>query len=133
MNKKRVLKGVLAVLVMISSFPAANSQSTPAPESNTGLEGVITISPIHPGPTRIDVPDSKPLPNTAFVVENEKGEVASFTTDDQGRFRVSLPAGHYTVSTKGKKGGIGRFGPFNVDVAAGKMTTVQWDCDTGIR
>jgi hypothetical protein len=67
-------------------------------------------------------------------VENEKGaEVASFTTDDQGRFRVSLAAGHYTVSKEGKKRGIGHFGPFPVDVVAGQMTKVAWECDTGIR
>lgn len=127
---KRILPGILALFVM--SYPVTTS-STPTPEPNTGVEGVITISPTQPGPARIDVPGSKPLPNTAFVVENEKGEVASFTTDEQGRFRVSLPVGHYTVSMKRKKMRIGRFGPFSVEVAAGKMTKVQWDCDTGMR
>jgi hypothetical protein len=67
-------------------------------------------------------------------VEDEKGaEVTSFTTDDQGRFRVPLAPGHYTVSKEGKKRGIGRFGPFPVDVVAGQMTKVAWECDTGIR
>ncbi len=94
---------------------------------------MITISPIHPGPTRVGVPNSGPLASTAFNVESEKGVVASFTTDDQGRFRVSLSPGHYTVSVKEKKGGIGRRGPFEVDVGAGKMTKVVWQCDTGMR
>jgi hypothetical protein len=99
----------------------------------TGIEGVITISPTQPGPIRADAPASLPLPSTAFVVENEKGEVASFTTDDQGHFRTSVPPGHYKVSIKGRKSTIGRFGPFEVDVVSGKMTTVQWQCDSGIR
>jgi len=99
----------------------------------TGIEGLITISPTQPGPIRADSPGSKPLTNAAFVVENEKGEVASFTTNDQGRFRISLPPGHYKVSIKGKKGGIGHFGPFEVDVVPGKMANVQWECDSGIR
>jgi Carboxypeptidase regulatory-like domain len=99
----------------------------------TGIEGVITISPTQPGPIRADSPGSKPLANAAFVVESEKGEVASFTTDNEGRFRIPLAPGHYRVSIKGKKGGIGRFGPFEVDVVPGKVTNVQWECDSGIR
>ena len=74
-----------------------------------------------------------PLANATFVVENKKGTATSFTTDDQGRFRISLAPGHYTVSLKDKKGGIGRYGPFDVDVVAGHMTKVEWQCDTGMR
>jgi len=91
------------------------------------------VGPIRGGPARIGVPDSKPFANTAFVVEYEKGTVASFTTDDQGHFRISLAPGHYTVSMKDKKSAIGRYGPFEVDVVAGKMTPVEWHCDTGMR
>ena len=99
----------------------------------SGIEGIITISPSQPGPTRIDAPGSKPLANTAFVVKNETNEVTSFTTDDQGQFRIPLAPGHYSVSIKGRKSTIGHFGPFEVDVVSGKMTKVQWGCDSGIR
>ena len=74
-----------------------------------------------------------PLANASFVVQNDKGEAASFTTDQQGRFRAFVPPGHYKVSLKGRKTSIGHFGPFEVDVAPGKMTSVQWKCDSGIR
>jgi len=99
----------------------------------SGIEGIITISPARPGPIRADEPASVPLPNATFGVENNNGEVASFTTDDQGRFRASLAPGHYKVSLKGRKSSIGRFGPFEVDVVSGKMTNVQWECDSGMR
>ena len=102
-------------------------------EGQSGIEGVIQISPAKPGPIRADALASVPLANATFVVENNNGEVASFTTDDQGRFRASLPPGHYKVSLKGRKSSIGRFGRFEVDVASGKMTNVQWECDSGIR
>ena len=101
--------------------------------TETGIEGVITISPTQPGPIRADDPGSKPLANVTFAVENETGEVASFTTDDQGHFRTSVPPGHYKVSIKGRKSTIGHFGPFEVDVVPGTMTTVQWNCDSGLR
>jgi hypothetical protein len=74
-----------------------------------------------------------PLANSTFAVQNKTGEVASFTTDDQGHFRASVPPGHYQVLLKGRKSSIGRFGPFEVDVVPGKMTNVQWECDSGIR
>jgi len=110
----------------------ACSGQTPS-EGESGIEGIISISPARPGPVRADEPASVPLANATFVVENNNGEVASFTTNDQGRFRASLPPGHYKVSLKGRKSSIGRFGPFEVDVTSGKMTEVKWECDSGIR
>ena len=108
------------------------SGQTPTP-SETGIEGVILISPSQPGPARVDVAGAQPLAKTAFVVENQNGEVTSFTTDDQGRFRTLLAPGNYKVSLKGRTRGVGRYGPFEVDVVAGKMTKVQWKCDSGLR
>ena len=76
---------------------------------------------------------SEGLTDRYVSVEKNNGEVTSFITDGQGRFRVSLPPGHYKVSLQGRKTTIGRFGPFEADVAPGKMTNVQWECDTEIR
>ena len=110
----------------------ASTGQTPS-AGKSGIEGVITISPANPGPIRADALGSVPLANATFVVEKNNGEVTSFITDDQGRFRVSLSPGHYKISLKGRKTTIGRFGPFEADVAPGKMTNVQWECDSGIR
>jgi hypothetical protein len=122
------------IILVFLAMAASLSSGQPQAGSGSGIEGVITFSPTEPGPIKADAPSSKPLPNVTFAIENEKGaEVASFTTDDQGRFRVVLAPGHYTVSKKGKKGGPGRFGPFDVNIVAGQMTHVTWECDTGIR
>ena len=125
--------GKLLTILIFIIVPAVFSSAQPEPEPRTGIEGVVTITPIHPGPAVEGVPTSAPLSSTTFIVENEKGVVTSFTTDDQGRFRVSLAPGYYTVSLKEKKQGIGNYGPFDVDVVAGRMTKVQWECDTGMR
>jgi hypothetical protein len=118
----------LLLIVMASCFSSAQTQS----ESPTGIEGVITIAPTHPGPVREGIPSSAPLANAAFTVANEKGTVTSFTTDAQGRFRISLAPSRYQVSQNGKTG-IRRCGPFEVEVVVGKMTKVEWQCDTGMR
>src|ERR1700730_5281294 len=98
MKTKQSLRIIPALLVLFSCFSSAETQPTPAPETGTGLGGGIAVSPIQGGPSRADLPDSGPLANVAFVVENERGTVTSFTTDDQGRFRMSVAPGHYTVS-----------------------------------
>jgi hypothetical protein len=118
--------GITLGLLLMAAFVHAG-------QTASGIEGVITISPIKAGPVRADAPISRPLANAAFAVEDQKGEIASFTTDNEGRFRASLAPGHYKVSLKGRTSSIGRYGPFEVEVVAGKMTKVQWECDSGMR
>src|SRR5947207_1818640 len=104
-----------------------------AAEPQTGIEAVITVGPVHDGPARIGAPDSRPLANTTFITQSQNGTATSCTTDDQGRFGLSQEPGHYAVSLKEKKGGIGRYAPFEVNVVADQMTKVEWRCDTGMR
>jgi len=124
---------LVVLLALFSGFVLAEVPSTPKTNPDTGLEGVISFSPIHGGPLRQGQPDSKPLANTEFVVEKGNSTVASFKTDEEGRFRVSLPSGHYVISRKNWNAKIGSYGPFEVDVAAGQIKRVQWSCDSGIR
>jgi hypothetical protein len=126
-----ILRQMIRMLLVLVCMTAMLSLS--AADYATGIEGIITTGPVHGGPTRIGVPDSRPLANTAFIAENSRGTVVSFSTDDQGRFHLPLEPGHYTVSLKEKRGGIGRYGPFEADVTAGQMTKVEWRCDTGVR
>ena len=124
------LRTVLMLLMTSLCVCSAQTQSEPG----TGIEGVIIVAPIRPGPIRAgeERPQSAPLPNAVFNVAGEQGRVTSFTTDSQGRFRVSLTPGHYAVSLAEY-----RFphpcGPFDVNVITGKMTKVEWQCDTGMR
>ncbi len=129
MNKYRPLQ---LILMLLSFFCCVAWAETPSPsEPGTGIEGLILLHSIHGGPVRQGVPDSKPLANTVFVVMKGTDTVTSFETDDQGRFRISLPPGHYSISKKDWKVRVGYYGPFEIDVVAGKLKKVQWDCDTG--
>ena len=118
---------------MFCCVARAESQPTPPPEAGTGLEGSISLHNISGGPVRQGVPDSKPLANTTFVVKKGDLTIASFTTDDQGRFQISLPSGHYSISKKDWKSRVGFYGPFEVDIVAGQVKKIQWNCDTGMQ
>jgi hypothetical protein len=130
MTGRRKLLPFLAFLVSYGSMSSGQTDL----EHGTGIEGVITLSPIRPGPIRAgsDIPNAAPLPNAVFTVGNEKGVVKSFTTDNEGRFRVSLGPGHYVIRLAEH-----RFprpcGPFEIDVESTKMTKAEWRCDTGMR
>jgi Prealbumin-like fold domain len=128
------LRGLTLIgFVIFAAFCYAQTAPTPMPQVETGIEGVIMISPAHPGPVRPGVAGSRPLANTTFVVSNATNAVAEFTTDDQGRFKIALAPGRYSVARKGEQHKIGRYGPFDVDVAASQVTKVEWRCDTGMR
>jgi len=120
----------LALLLMSGTISFGESEAG----RGTGIEGVVTVSPIRPGPIKkgSEAPNVAPLPSAIFSVANEKGTVTSFTTDDEGRFRLSLTPGHYVVSLAEY-----RFprpcGPFEIDVESDKMTKVEWHCDSGMQ
>ncbi len=131
MNKHQFFQLTLMFVGLLCCVAQAET-TPPSSEPGTGVEGLILLHSIHGGPVRQGVPDSKPLANTAFVVKQGDNAVAVFETDDQGRFRVSLPPGHYSILKKDWKVRVGFYGPFEIEVAAGKMKKVQWDCDTGM-
>lgn len=118
-------------LLLISVVPQPLNAQTPSP--STGIQGVVSIGPIHGGPEREGVSNSAPLADTVFVVENATGVVTNFRTDDQGRFRVPLPPGHYSIKTTGLKTMSRRCELPDVEVKTTGFTDVQLTCDTGMR
>jgi len=124
---------LLTLLAPFICVAQAETQSMPSSEAGTGLEGSISLHGISGGPVKQGVPDSKPLANTTFVVKQGDLTITSFTTDDQGRFRISLPPGHYSISKKDWNSRVGFYGPFPVDITAGQIKKVQWNCDTGMQ
>ena len=126
-----ILFGLLLVGVWTQCM-AVEPTATQKPKAETALEGVISIGPVKGGPQRQGETNSRPLADTEFVVEYNSNVVASFKTNAEGRFRISLPAGHYRVSRKGAAAGIGSCS-FEVELTAGQIKQLQWECDTGIR
>ena len=128
-----MLRSSCALFLVVVAMDGTVSSAESEAGRGTGIEGVVMVSPTRPGPIRkgSEVPTA-PLPNAVFVVANEKGKVATFTTDAEGRFRLSLSPGHYVVSLAEN-----RFpkpcGPYEIDVESGRLTKVQLHCDSGMR
>jgi hypothetical protein len=60
-------------------------------------------------------------------------EVASYTTDGSGLFRLGLPAGEYTLEPQPVEGLMGTAQPMPFTVADGVVTWLDVAYDTGIR
>jgi uncharacterized membrane protein len=126
----RCVVGVsLLFLIVCASVARSDSKA-----GNTGITGVVLVTPIRPGPIRAgsETPTAAPLPNAKFSVTSDETLVTTFMTDADGRFQISLKPGHYSVSLAEN-----RFpkpcGPFKINVEAGKMTDVEWRCDSGMQ
>ena len=103
------------------------------PPETSGIEGVIVVSPIRPGPIRKgEERRSAPAANVEFVVKRGDKRVTSFKTDAEGHFRVMLAPGHYVVMREDPGSGIGHW-RFEADVVAGQVTNVTWGADSGMR
>jgi hypothetical protein len=121
------------IRILLSCCFLAAMDSLAQPTTTAGIEGEIRIGPARPGPAKLGGPNTQPLMNTVFIVKQEEKIVASFQTDNEGRFRISLPPGKYRVSKKDWKGRFGSYGPFEVKVIAGEIKKVQWECDNGMQ
>ena len=69
----------------------------PTYPDSSGIEGVALRSPARPGPQRSDQPNEAPIEATFHVLDSSGEEIATFETDAEGRFKVNLPPGDYTI------------------------------------
>ena len=101
----------------------------------TGLHGVVTRGPVTPV-CRTDVPCDVPVPG--FTIAFDRPDAVDFVArrvknDPQGRYRILLPAGIYTVAMPGRA----QFGkastPRRVSVRSGHLDRIDFHIDTGIR
>ena len=121
----------IGLLFVIVCAVIARSESK---KEKAGIKGVIMVTPFRPGPVKkgSEFLTAAPLPNATFTVTSDDGAVTKFTTDAIGCFEILLKPGHYVVQLAEK-----RFpkpcGPFEISVEPGKMTDVEWRCDSGMR
>jgi hypothetical protein len=127
----RIWVVLVAVAVLLAACgPGPSPITSPAGE----ISGIALASPMCP----IERPGDpacapRPVAGATILIRDATGaDVATIVTDAAGRFRVSLPAGAYTVIGQPVDGLMGNPAQLDVDVADGDVT-VELSYDTGIR
>jgi hypothetical protein len=127
-----VMVASLAAMLSLSLAACGGSTSTGTPPTAT-LAGRVTAGPTCPV-ERLDHP-CPPAPVSATVqARSRKGGrvVASTRTDADGRYRLRLRAGAYTLVAVTTKP-FPRCSPVNVTARANHTVRAAIVCDTGIR
>jgi hypothetical protein len=129
----RRLAALLLPLLAAFALIAAQCDSNGKPPSS-GIEGLVTIGPMCPV-ERIDTPcPDKPYQATIVVKDGQGGEVARVQSGEDGRFRVALTPGAYTLAPQSSNpGGFPIAKEQQVEVQVGAFTTVSVQFDSGIR
>ena len=107
------------------------------PQTNSGVEGQITLGPTCPvmqNPPNPQCAD-RPYETTIQIIKVGSPQGAPFMsvkTDSEGRYSVTLPPGEYALQPVGGNT-LPRCETKEVTVVASKMTEANLSCDTGIR
>jgi hypothetical protein len=118
------------VLILSACNPAMDDGY---PFLNSGLEGLVTVGPQCPV---VRVGESCPdLPYAAMLELWQAGVlVARFSSDAQGKFRVVVKPGSYSLEPKSPPGKLlPTAGPQTVTVLEGQFSSVAVVYDSGIR
>jgi hypothetical protein len=118
-----------------AAVPADQRASLAAAAMGSGIGGQVAAGPVcpvvRPGQSGCD---DRPVSGAVLVVQGADGkEVARFTTDASGLYRIPLPAGSYTLVPQPVEGVLGTGGPQPAKVAEGRLLLVDIGYDTGIR
>lgn len=117
------------------ALPAAQQASLAAAARTSGIGGTVQAGPTCP----VERPGEsacgdRSVAGAVLIVRNGAGaEVARFTTDGSGLFRMDVPAGAYTLEPQPAAALMGKPSAQQVTVTDGKLTLVTLAYDTGIR
>ena len=118
-----------------TAVPAEVLDQLRAAASVTGVAGRVVAGPTCP----VENPDDptcnpRPVAGAVLVVRGAGGaEVARFTTDATGMFRIGLQPGDYTLEPQPVEGLMGTASPVPFSVTVGSETFFDVAYDTGIR
>jgi hypothetical protein len=107
---------------------------TPAAQPGTGIQGIVQVGPTCPV-ERLNSPcPPRPLAATIVVRDGNGAEVTRFHSGADGRFKVNLAPGSYTLLglTVGSSF-LPRPIPTSVTVTQGTCASVTVQYDSGIR
>lgn len=100
----------------------------------TGVTGIVSVSPAHPGPQRIGESGRAPMAGVAVHVRDaHQRVVARVVTDAEGKFAAAVPAGEYSIEVDVGDAVLPRCGTAQANVRDGHVAEVAVECDSGMR
>lgn len=135
MNEATMTKTAIALPLALGVtvfFLACRPQE--APPLSSGIEGQAVLGPMCPV-VREDTPcPDQPFQATIVVWSSERTQrVRTFTTDEQGGFRVALLPGRYYIDPQPSSGQPPSPIPQTVAVLPGQFVQITVEYDSGIR
>lgn len=137
-NRNTVLVIVLAIVIILALGGAfiLNLSQRQEVTSATGLTGTTYIGPVCPT-QKIERPDecsTKPISIEVVIKSSDgKNEVARFTSDSEGKYRVNLVPGTYLLTQDPSKSTPPTMLEKSVTIEEGKFTAADIFFDSGIR
>lgn len=118
-----------------SPLPDGAAAGLGAAARTSGIGGVVRAGPTCPVQRPGDSACADRAVSGAVLVIKDAGgaEVARFTTDGSGLFRIDLAPGDYTLEPRPVPTAMGVAPPQQVTVVAGRLTLLDVGYDTGIR
>jgi hypothetical protein len=115
------------VVASSSATPLPNASSTASTPPDGILSGQVVARSSCPAQNSVTPCALAPVAGRTVTVETVSGDtIATLTTDTQGRFRLSLPQGHYMVRpASGNSPAATPSSAVEVDVAAGQTISIQ--------
>jgi hypothetical protein len=109
--------------------------STPEVKGKSGITGISLLGPVCPVEKNPPDPACAPRPYPALIIvktADGKNEVTRFNTDQNGEFKINLPAGTYFLEPQS-----GKVFPRGIEqtvvVKSGIFTPINLNFDSGIR
>jgi hypothetical protein len=123
----------MRLVVLVSTVALALVAGAQASPSRGTLTGVVMRGPVTPVCV-VEQPCDEPAANVTLLFIRNGAVIVRTVTNLQGRYRVRLPAGVYSVRRAVVGPTIDRkLEPNRARVYRGRLTRVDFSIDTGIR
>ncbi len=135
-----VLVALVVALGMRVCVAEEEEVAQPGPDPSdapveTGIEGIVVMGPMCPGPVRIGTPcPDQPYQARITVLDEQGQEVARFQSQPDGHFIAALAPGIYILRPEPPwPGALPRGKEQTVGIIDGQLTQVRITYDTGMR